>query len=56
MGDPDQKYKRSQRRKRNYVAKVLWQDRRFKPKTHEVRHYEDDDGQQEIQDYLSDDF
>lgn len=56
MGDPDQKYRRQTRRKRNWVAKKLWEDRRFKPKTHEVRKYEDEDGQQEIQDYLSETF
>lgn len=53
MGDPDQKYRRQSRRKRNYVAKKLWEDRRFRHKTHEIRWNEDEDGQQEIEDYLS---
>lgn len=54
MGDPENKSKRQNRRRRNWVAKKLWEDRRYRPKTHEVRHNEDTDGRQEIQDYLSD--
>lgn len=53
MGDPEQKHKRSQRRKRNYIAKKLWEDKRYRPQVHEVRHYEDEDWQDEVADYLS---
>lgn len=34
MTDPDTKYKHSKRRKRNYIAKKLLQDKQFRNKIH----------------------
>lgn len=56
MGDKSRK----SHHRRNYVAKKLWEDGRFRHKVNtkalEVRRYEEEDGRQEIQDYLRDSY
>lgn len=61
MGDPRTRNWVSKKRKRNFIAKKLWEDGRFRHKAHrkaiEVRAYEDErDAKQEIEEYLSEDF
>jgi hypothetical protein len=50
MGTPEDKMKHQQRRQRNFIAKKLREDKRFRPKVIERKRPKHDDGDYDLLD------